>query len=170
MVSSPTPTFNYITIFYKWKNKSFYMDRGAWWATVHGVARVGHHLATKPPQCNTSRAPVYRRQEEMVMGDSQMRDPKGSRSFASTLHCLEAPDPALQLLAQHFQNVPKAPESRVSKIWTPRSLPSVDDSLRVFYWPHSTPVFTAAPLARARKRKKPECPSTKECIKKMWYM
>ena len=24
------------------------MDRGAWWATVHGVARVGHDLATKP--------------------------------------------------------------------------------------------------------------------------
>ena len=26
------------------------MDRGAWRATVHGVARVGHDLATKPPQ------------------------------------------------------------------------------------------------------------------------
>ena len=25
------------------------MDSGAWWATVHGVARVGHDLATKPP-------------------------------------------------------------------------------------------------------------------------
>ena len=27
------------------------MDRGAWWATVHGVARVGHDLVTKltPP-------------------------------------------------------------------------------------------------------------------------
>ena len=25
------------------------MDRGAWWATVHGVARVGHDLATKSP-------------------------------------------------------------------------------------------------------------------------
>ena len=25
------------------------MDRGAWQATVHGVARVGHGLATKPP-------------------------------------------------------------------------------------------------------------------------
>ena len=25
------------------------MDKGAWWATVHGVARVGHDLATKPP-------------------------------------------------------------------------------------------------------------------------
>ena len=23
-------------------------DRGAWWATVHGVARVGCDLATKP--------------------------------------------------------------------------------------------------------------------------
>ena len=25
------------------------MDRGAWWATVHGVARIGHRLVTKPP-------------------------------------------------------------------------------------------------------------------------
>ena len=25
------------------------MDRGPWWATVHGVARVGHDLATSPP-------------------------------------------------------------------------------------------------------------------------
>jgi len=25
------------------------MDRGAWWATVHGVARVEHNSATKPP-------------------------------------------------------------------------------------------------------------------------
>ena len=25
------------------------MDRGAWWATVHGVARVQHNLVTKQP-------------------------------------------------------------------------------------------------------------------------
>ena len=25
------------------------MDRGAWWATVHGIAKVGHDLATKSP-------------------------------------------------------------------------------------------------------------------------
>ena len=25
------------------------MDRGAWRATVHGVAKVGHNLATTPP-------------------------------------------------------------------------------------------------------------------------
>ena len=25
------------------------MDKGAWQATVHGVARVKHYLATKPP-------------------------------------------------------------------------------------------------------------------------
>ena len=25
------------------------MDRGAWWATVRGVARVGHDLVTKTP-------------------------------------------------------------------------------------------------------------------------
>ena len=25
------------------------MDRGAWWATVHGAARVGYDLVAKPP-------------------------------------------------------------------------------------------------------------------------
>ena len=25
------------------------MGRGAWWATVHGIARAGHNLPTKPP-------------------------------------------------------------------------------------------------------------------------
>ena len=29
------------------------MNRGAWQATVHGVARVGHDLASKPPPINT---------------------------------------------------------------------------------------------------------------------
>ena len=28
------------------------MDRGAWWATVHEVARVGHNLVTKQQQIN----------------------------------------------------------------------------------------------------------------------
>ena len=27
------------------------IDRGAWQAIVHGVTRVGHDLATKPPPC-----------------------------------------------------------------------------------------------------------------------
>ena len=27
------------------------MDRGAWQASVHGIARVGHDLVTKPPTC-----------------------------------------------------------------------------------------------------------------------
>ena len=25
------------------------LDKGAWWATVHGPQRVGHDLVTKPP-------------------------------------------------------------------------------------------------------------------------
>jgi hypothetical protein len=30
------------------------VDRGAWWALVHGFARAGHDLVTKPPpQCFT---------------------------------------------------------------------------------------------------------------------
>ena len=34
-----------------WENP---MDRGDWQATVHGVARVGHDLANKPPQIETT--------------------------------------------------------------------------------------------------------------------
>ena len=30
------------------------MDRGAWQATVHGITRVGHYLATKPATTTTS--------------------------------------------------------------------------------------------------------------------
>ena len=29
------------------------MDRGVWQATVHGVTRVGHDIATKPPPGET---------------------------------------------------------------------------------------------------------------------
>ena len=25
------------------------MDRGVWWAEVHGIARIRHNLATNPP-------------------------------------------------------------------------------------------------------------------------
>ena len=31
------------------------MDRGAWWATVQGVARLRHNLATKPPPNTVSK-------------------------------------------------------------------------------------------------------------------
>ena len=38
------------------------MDRGAWQATVHGVARVGHDLATKPPPpCDVTECGVGKR-------------------------------------------------------------------------------------------------------------
>ena len=32
------------------------MDGGVWQATVHGVAKIGHNLATKPPPPPSSRA------------------------------------------------------------------------------------------------------------------
>ena len=36
------------------------MDRGVWWATVHGVPRVGHNLATKPPPPHLVKIPINR--------------------------------------------------------------------------------------------------------------
>ena len=35
------------------------MDRGAWQATVHGVARAGHDLATKLPPIFSSRVHLF---------------------------------------------------------------------------------------------------------------
>ena len=45
------------------------MERGAWWATVHGVSSIGHDSATKPPPpppevtecffCSTSSTEFY---------------------------------------------------------------------------------------------------------------
>ena len=35
---------------------------------------------------------------------------------------------------------------------------------------HLSPVFTATVLTVARVWKQPKCPSTDECIKKLWYM
>ena len=34
------------------------LGRGAWWVTVHGVARVGHDLMTKPPNHHHPEHPV----------------------------------------------------------------------------------------------------------------
>ena len=34
------------SVLFPWKCQ----DRGAWWATVHGVAKVGHNLVTKEQQ------------------------------------------------------------------------------------------------------------------------
>ena len=35
------------------------MDRGAWQATFHGVARVGHDLVTKPPPIDINILVLY---------------------------------------------------------------------------------------------------------------
>ena len=34
-------------------------DRGAWWATVHGVTRVGPDLMTKPPPNHFNKSNLY---------------------------------------------------------------------------------------------------------------
>ena len=48
------------------------MDRGAWRATFHGVARVRHNLATKPPprirNCPSSQDP-HRKQKQKTPVD-----------------------------------------------------------------------------------------------------
>ena len=53
------------------------MDRGAWQATVHGVARVRHNLVTKPPKEERNASSSLKISEyifalymqDMIMGD-----------------------------------------------------------------------------------------------------
>ena len=55
------------------------MDKGAWWATVHGVARVGHNLATKPPLyiCNEM---LLSHKEEKKIENSHLQQHGGTWS------------------------------------------------------------------------------------------
>ena len=46
------------------------MDKGAWLATVHGTARVGHDLATKPPP------PAYIKKKSYPIAGGQYEAPE----------------------------------------------------------------------------------------------
>ena len=52
------------------------MDKGAWLAKVHGTARVGHDLATKPPP------PAYIKKKKLPHCWGAVWSPRKSRSFA----------------------------------------------------------------------------------------
>ena len=49
------------------------MDRGAWWATVHRVARVGHSLATKPPPPPSSESAKLKVQYPCLVPRTQLQ-------------------------------------------------------------------------------------------------
>ena len=63
------------------------MDRGAWWATVHGVARVGHGLVTKAP-------PRATRESQELSGEEDKRWPCS--------HSLKCPRQQLQIADKHL--------------------------------------------------------------------
>ena len=45
------------------------LDRGAWWAILHGIARVGHDLVTKPaPPQFTTHATTARLESDLTFG------------------------------------------------------------------------------------------------------
>ena len=51
------------------------MDRGAWQATVYGVARIGNNLATNPPQA------LQFQQRNFNIGIQPMKRSEHSRSL-----------------------------------------------------------------------------------------
>ena len=62
------PQFN-INYLIKWRRKwqpiqnsclGNPMDRGAWWATVHGATRVRHDLVTKQPSPPSPKSPIFK--------------------------------------------------------------------------------------------------------------
>ena len=51
------------------------MNRGAWWATAHWVARVGYNLATKSPQPRPNLRPHRHRLSGEVLLHGDLCDP-----------------------------------------------------------------------------------------------
>ena len=54
------------------------LARGAWWATVHGVVRVRHDLATKPPPLSLAKVKVLVVQSCLTFCDPMDSGPPGS--------------------------------------------------------------------------------------------
>ena len=86
-------------------------DTGDLWATVYGVARVGHDVATKPPPPESQQTMVRARQGEAVQGPRRQVRDMGFHSMG-------------QLFAKHRPGVPsghrkggrqRGKESRVRK-------------------------------------------------------
>ena len=61
------------------------MDRGAWQATVHGIARVRHNLVTKErereelDQGDSVPGPIMREETEVTIGNLRGRDEEAQR-------------------------------------------------------------------------------------------
>ena len=49
------------------------MDRGAWWATVHGVTRVRHDLATEQQQLRRQLTSIERHIESHFRSEASSR-------------------------------------------------------------------------------------------------
>ena len=87
-------------------------DRGAWWATVHGVSRVGHNLATKQQQVWTlgrNCLPMGRgfRASALQAGDGLrclLTDPRLYSTSPTHLPgaWLQLPSSELRLLSNHW--------------------------------------------------------------------
>ena len=58
------------------------IDREAWWAAVHGVARIGHVLETKQQQLT-----LFRYQSNKIFYENGRRE-KGDCYWIRVLHCL----------------------------------------------------------------------------------
>ena len=70
------------------------VDRGAWWATVHGIARVGHDLAAKPPPQEGKRDQVLQRLPRPCPGNEETRGPTVAFLQCSGDGCHLVPGPA----------------------------------------------------------------------------
>ena len=68
------------------------MDRGAWQATVHGVARVGHNLATKLPRSQDTAGLGLQGAAAEVQREED-KEEAGGMGQAATIHGKSPSDP-----------------------------------------------------------------------------
>ena len=104
------------------------MDRGAWWATVHRVTRVGHDLATKPPppdillERNIANTQKCTDSVSTTPRHSYHPDGRSAGLFAMFSQICFNQEKTTQMQLKYFL-IPPSPEHSCSKVWCVPSPP-----------------------------------------------
>ena len=111
------------------------MDRGAWWVTVHGVARVRHDLATKLPPPRQWEMQLWHRDFQCSLIASIAAAAKSLQSCPTLCDPIDDSPPGSPSLGfsrqEHWSGLPFPSPMHESEKWK-GSRSVVSDSL----WPH----------------------------------
>ena len=107
------------------------MDRGAWQATVHGVARVGHNWATKPPTCEIQPQTHYL---DLIKREHQTNPNWKSFGKMTSLELLFFFKVKVMKVRKKLRSSSRIKETQ--KIWQPRASQEGSFGQRGHLWDH----------------------------------